>query len=178
MRCPSGAALGGITGPVRRSDRGRSVAPDVFRRLFAVAVCVPDGGVGGSALLQPGSATLVADDMLGPFVERASSTSASPGLVRRPALGPVSPGPAGRVDARPGWEDAREARRRRAGGVFRRGSSKACGRRGASSRSSISARCSVRCGEKRMPMRSRCCGGRCGPAKRAWRRHSRKSGRG
>ena len=110
---------------------GYSPSPFVFRTVES----------GALLLLEPGRATLVADAMLGPFVEAALvDERVAAGVVRRPAFGPVSSGPARRVDARPAGEHARAAG---SASSWRRcppGSSRAFGPRGRSSRSSISDR--------------------------------------
>ncbi len=52
---------------------------------------------GALLLLEPGRAILVADDMLGPYIEpRTCRRAVRADLVRRQPLGPVPPGPARR----------------------------------------------------------------------------------
>ena len=71
---------------------------------------------GALLMLEPGRATLVADDMLGPLPRSGARRRACRAdLVRRQAFGPVPPGPARRIGARPAGEDPGPADRRRAG---------------------------------------------------------------
>ena len=110
---------------------GYAPSPFVFRTVES----------GALLLLEPGRATLVADDMLGPFLERALRRRAGrPGLVRRQALGPVSPGPARRIGSRPAGERCRAGGSASSWRACPRGSSRAFGRRGRGSRSSTSVR--------------------------------------
>ena len=61
---------------------GYAPSPFVFRTVES----------GALLLLEPGRATLVADDMLGPFLDRGlRRRGGRPGLVRRQPLGPASP---------------------------------------------------------------------------------------
>ena len=125
-----------------------------FAGYCAVAVRVPDGRVGALLLLEPGRATLVADDMLAPFLEQAFvDERVAPVWYDGTALGPASPGPARRIDARPSGDDAGATNRRRA--VERsRGRGRGPAAAGPGSRSSTSTRSSVRCGGRKTRTRS------------------------
>ena len=96
---------------------------------------------GALLLLEPGRATLVADDMLGPFLEQAFvDERVAPTWYDGQHSAPYRRGQLVAVGARAGW------RRSRAGGsasswrACRRGWSRASAQRGRGSRSSTSAR--------------------------------------
>ena len=110
---------------------GYAPSPFVFRTVES----------GALLLLEPGRATLVADDMLGPFLEQAHvDERVAPVWYDGTALGPVPPGPARRIGARPPGEHARAADRRRAGGRSRGRGRGPPRPRARASRSSTSAR--------------------------------------
>ena len=99
---------------------GYSPSPFVFRTVESAALLI----------LQPGSSTLVADGMLGPFVdasfvdERASHRSGTTASTRHRIAA------ANWLSRRsPGWERSRERAWASNWRVFRQGSLKACGRR-------------------------------------------------
>ena len=137
---------------------GYSPSPFVFRTVESAAIL----------LLQPGSSTLVADDMLGPFLEKSFvDERVAPVWYDGKHSAPIAAdnwsnrlSPAWRTSPGTAWASSwRE---------FPRDSLRGCGRRGRISKSSILDPSCVRCGGKRTPTRSRSCGGRCRPAKRAW----------
>ena len=134
-----------------------------FAGLCAVAVRVPDGRVGRLAPARAGPSDLVADDMLGPFLDRAhssmnwlrrSGTTAN----TRPRIAGASSSNRPSIAWRgcPGGESASSWRRPRGG---RRGPP--LGATGARDRRYRPAHPAV-CGERRIPTRSRSCAARCG----------------
>ena len=86
---------------------GYAPSPFVFRTVESAALL----------LLEPGRATLVADDMVGPFVGAVVRRRAGrAGVVRRPALGSLPPWSARAVGPRPLGAVAGAKNRCRAGG--------------------------------------------------------------
>ncbi len=149
---------------------GYAPSPFVFRTVES----------GALLLLEPGRATLVADDMLGPFLDRALvDERVAPTWYDGKHAAPYRRGTARRIGARLVWRrvPGRQSGNRAgdgAGGDCRRttcGSSRA-------SKSSISGRSSGRCGVRRTRMRSKSCADRCAPARQPRPRPWMRSGRG